>query len=136
MRQIPEDARQGRLSVRALAIVDWYDGPLAGIARFSGYSTLWRFRLLAEEPRGSEVDDRLFEFASLPSDTPAAVREAVASVTGFPLLSPKGDQPAPSVVSAIEALMAADVPAELIVRTSTFDAVTQVWLVATPADYS
>lgn len=128
-RQIPHDARSGTLRVRALAIVDYYDGPLSGIAQLSGHATLWRFRLIAGVMRTDAIDDRLFEFAPLPTDLPETLRTALETADR-PLLTPDAD-----VAAAIDDLMDAEIPAELIVSAPRFDIVEQAWLAGSPKDY-
>lgn len=61
-------ADAGQLRIRCVALLAWYDGPLEGVAEVEHPRSYWYFRIVGEQPRSDDVDDRLFLCSALTAD--------------------------------------------------------------------
>lgn len=125
-------AREGLLVMNPIAITDWRDGPIEGVAGLSVGSTLWVFRLFAEDLRSDAPDDRIFLLSRLPEEAMGSVLGAVAT-SRLPVVWPFDDQPNPAAIrSAIDAVLEPVIPATLVVNLVDFSTVTNAWKIISP----
>lgn len=56
----PDEGGTRSAAVDVLILLEWLDGPLEGILRFSGEALCWHFKLFAERRETTVPDDRVF----------------------------------------------------------------------------
>jgi hypothetical protein len=129
-----EAARSNSIYLRPVVLLDWHDGPIAGIVEVREPLSYWYFQLFAERRRQDDLDDRLFTLAHLPAPAMKAIREAGGEMEDRPLVWPFDQTAAPERVSAaVDAAISAARTASLLVRTADFRVVIDVWRVAPTA---
>jgi hypothetical protein len=127
-------ARSGLLKLQAVAITDWHDGPLEGIARLSVGGGLWKFKMLAEVPRVDDLNDRLFVLERLSQDPGGTRIMEVVADRDLPLEWPYNDQPDSAAIrAAIDVALESATPATLVIGTADFNAVLKAWLIEADA---
>lgn len=119
--EVPVD----QLRTDQVVVFDWYDGPRAGIIRFSTPSAEFQFGLLDERAQEDDVDDRLLWLKELPVGTVAEVIALLAPLVGTARLPvwvprwPPGTEPELRVVEQkIDKLLASSQDTGIALRTS------------------
>jgi hypothetical protein len=114
-----------------MLIFDWRDGPCEGVLRERADAGCWYFKLLAERPSSSDLDDRLFGLWSIQNpDSKMLVDEFGDASPGthvWPTVGGLGSQDARGI---IESLLSAErnMP-DRIIRTSDFVGLLEAWTV-------
>ena len=121
---------RGTLRLCPMVITDWRDGPIEGIARLSGGGGLWRFKLFAELFHDDDLNERLFLFSLLPDDVVESKISKLIAGRRLPLVWPFTDHPESNdMMSAVDLVMEAALPATLVVNSTDFEVVNKAWVV-------
>ena len=67
------------LAITKVVVLDWVDGPLEGFLSVANPRSDWHFRIVANNARTDDIDDRLFGLALVSDLTMTRVLEAVAA---------------------------------------------------------
>ncbi|WP_406117792.1 hypothetical protein [Streptomyces sp. NBC_00989] len=123
------DGIRGQLQV--LVIFDWRDGPLEGILRWKSESSCWYFKLFAERPESSILDDRIFGLWEIPDSDGSVLNEEFGDGGDGPVVWPvSGGLGSVEARRIVDGLLSSRTGSpNLIVRTEDFVKVLGVWAV-------